>query len=205
MVDMRKQVIIPTIFFFLSILMLINVVAANPYNPGMKINPPSDAIPPTISINNPKNNTDYTSIFNITFSVARPICKNYVTYINEIKYTIDNQSTIIPQMDIFIDGYAQYNGSFFAPILATGNHSLVVEASGIGYQMFGNYFIIKGLSQVYFTTSDNSANGSDNLASYNKATLSTIFIVTIITLIVIVAVVGSVLLVFFKSRKSKTA
>jgi hypothetical protein len=200
---MRKAVFASLIILLLSISLSITIVNANPIFPATKIDIPQDAIPPTISINYPQNKTHYTETFNFRFNIQCPQYKGYSGYVYEVTYIIDNLSITIPPNDILANGYfSKYNGSFAAPILAAGNHSLIVEASAIYYQRPGaNCFIIKGISQVYFTTSDISTNGSDNSALDNKVTLPTIYLVTIITLIVVA--VASVPLAYFKRKRGK--
>ncbi len=149
--------LLATIVILTTILSLaIGVVDANPYFNTTQITPPSDAIAPIISITSPQNNNNYSGDFNITFTVKGIQYSDYFSDIARVTYIIDNKSFSMPLNGKDVLAIGEYNTSFIAPTLATGNHSLTVRATGIAFKLNTVYFTMDSSSQVYFTTSDNS-------------------------------------------------
>jgi hypothetical protein len=187
----------------------IGAVNANPFGLAKQVDAPSDAKPPIISISSPENNTDYSTTFNISFSVKQPqYFSNSV--IADVWYTIDNETVRIPYEHWTVTqgpGVSQYSTSIIAPALPEGNHSLRVWAQGGSYDFY-SFFLIDGYSQVYFTVSENTLQNNQTATQDtgldNKTALPTIPIVAIICVIIILAV-ASVWLVSLKRRKESSA
>ena len=212
---MRKVLSVYTVIALLSLLMVsqaISIVSANPWFMSKQIDPPSGAIPPIISINNPKNNAIYSGTFNISFSVKKAQYSNYFSDIFDVTYIIDNESVTIPHNGDVL-AISQYTTSFVVPTLANGNHSLTAKARGIVYELFSVFFYMDSSSQVYFVTSDNSTQTNppnetinEGSASNNPATSgvsNTKLVVAIVSSIVIVAVASLSLVYFKKHKKNK--
>ena len=147
-------IIIVTILALVVSTLGVEVGDANPYFNAKQINPPSDAIPPIISINSPQNNTSYSGKFNISFSVKGAQYSDYFSDIADVTYIIDNETVHVPHGGDVL-AISQYNTSFIGPTLTAGNHSLIVKARGIVYS-FSVLFFMDSSSQVYFVTSENS-------------------------------------------------
>jgi hypothetical protein len=150
---MRKILSVCTVIVLLSLLIVshaISLGSANPWTFSKQINPPSDAIPPIISITSPQNNNSYSGTFNISFTIKPARYSGFTPDIIDISYSIDNESVTVPHYVGYLP--SQFNFSFVAPILTGGNHTLIVKSTGIEFQLYGSYFFMEGLSQVYFVT-----------------------------------------------------
>jgi len=210
---MPKKLLATTIILVILLALVIStigvdVVDANPFGLAKQINTPSDAKPPIVSINSPQNDTNYSGMFNISFSVKVPQYYSKSAIV-DIYYTINNETVAIPhQYWTLMQGpsICQYSTSITAPTLPAGNHSLKIRAQGGSYDFY-NFFLIDGYSQVYFTVSDNSTQTNhlnqtttQGPALDNNTAMPTIPLVAIISLTVIVAVT-SISLVYFKRRR----
>jgi hypothetical protein len=210
---MPKKLLATTIILVILLALAIStigvdVVDANPFGLAKQINTPSDAKPPIVSINSPQNDTNYSGMFNISFSVKVPQYYSKSAIV-DIYYTINNETVAIPhQYWTLMQGpsICQYSTSITAPTLPAGNHSLKIRAQGGSYDFY-NFFLIDGYSQVYFTVSDNSTQTNQlnqtttqGPALDNNTAMPTIPLVAIISLTVIV-VVTSISLVYFKRRR----
>jgi hypothetical protein len=205
---MSKKLVATTIIIATILALIIGIVDANPYFNTTQTNPPSDAIAPIISINSPQNNNNYSGDFNITFTVKRIQYSDYFSEIAHVTYIIDNESFNIPLNGKDVLSIGDYNTSFIAPTLVTGNHSLTVRATGIAFKLNTVYFTMDSSSQVYFTTSDNSitsitpnptvttGTGSDYLLNQTNLIL--------IAIVIAIVAVASIALVYFKKHKPKT-
>jgi hypothetical protein len=166
-------------------------VRSNPSPMGKMIDPPSNAIPPIISIYIPQNNTNYSGTVNASISIDESQYNNFVPDLVNVRYTIDNEALNVPfnGKSVHLEGkHCQYNASFALPTLLSGNHTLTVEVEGRGYQMYQSYFLINSTSKVYFAVSDNSK-------GFNA--------LSILATLIIVIIVVSISLVYFKRRKGK--
>jgi hypothetical protein len=166
-------------------------VSANPSPLGKMIDPPSNAIPPIISIYSPQNNTNHSGTFNASIGINESQYNNFVPDVVNVRYIIDNESLNVPfdGKSVHLDlknKHCQYNASFALPNLLSGNHTLTVEVEGIEYRMYLDYFLINSTSKVYFAVSDNSK-------GFNSLSIPAI----LITMIIVV----SISLVYFRRRK----
>jgi hypothetical protein len=195
---MKRRIAVLAVLLTIIVLVgteVIGVAEANPYAFSKQINAPSGAIAPIISIDSPKSNTAYICNFNITFSVKRIQYSDYFSEVAHVTYTIDNQSFSIPLNGKDVLSLVDYNTSFIAPTLASGNHTLTVRATGIAFKPMDVYFTMDSISQVNFSTA-----GSKDII--NPAPSPTIPEFPIAGILLVLAV-ASVSLVYFKRFKSK--
>jgi hypothetical protein len=156
---MGKKAILATVILILLLIgvQAVEVAKGNPYAFSKSIDPPSSAIPPTVTIDSPRNNTDYPQTFNISFAVKCIEYSDYFSDVQDVTYILDNQTISIPhRSDVLSVG--DYATSFQAPYLASGNHSLWIRATGIAYQLFADYFIMESSIQIFFSVSDPNNN-----------------------------------------------
>jgi hypothetical protein len=206
---LKRRCVVFAVIFAVSILIglqAVEVVDANPYFNTTLITPPSDAIAPIISINSPQNNNNYSGDFNITFTVRGIQYSDYFSEIARVTYIIDNESFSIPLNGKDVLAIGEYNTSFIAPTLATGNHSLTVRATGIAFKLNSVYFTMDSSSQVYFTTSDNSITSITPNPSVTTGTGSDYLLnqtnLILVTIVIAIVAVASMSLVYFMRRKN---
>jgi hypothetical protein len=193
---MKRRIALLAVLLTVSILVgieVIGVASANPYAFSKQIDAPSGAVAPIISIASPQSNTCYTGNFNITFFVKRIQYSDYFSEVAHVTYTLDNQSFSIPLNGKDVLSIVDYNASFAAPTLASGNHTLIVRATGIAFKPMDVYFTMESISQVNFST----VGSKDVINPAPSPTIPEFPFLCVITLLAVV----SVSLVYFRRRK----
>jgi len=207
---MKRFSALIAVIFAVSILIgmqVVRVAEANPYWIWKTIDPVPGAIPPTITVLNPKNYTTYSqNEFKVNFVVSAPTLNNSDTQgrglISDITYSIDNGPVIQSSTtDSSPSINPEYETNVTLPSLPEGNHNLIVRANGLvlidSPQM--EKFYVSSSSIIFFTI------GTPSTVQQrpNNYLLNPEFLTTIAIVIVIVAV-ASISLVYFKRHKPST-
>jgi len=206
---MKRRITAFTVVLAVSILIgtqVVRVAEANPYWIWKTIDPVPGAIPPTITVLNPKNYTTYSqNEFAVDFVVSVPMLNKSDIQgrgvVSDITYSIDNGPVI---QSSTIDSSQSVNPKYETNVslhsLLQGDHNLIVRANGLVLISSPEMekFYISSSSTTFFTI------GTPSTAPQrpNGHLLSPAFLAAITIVIVIVAV-ASIALVYFKRGKWK--
>jgi hypothetical protein len=212
---MKRRYAVFAVFFAILVLIeiqAVEVVDANPFFMYQTIDPIPGAIPPTITINSPKNNTVYSpDNLAVSFNVSKPQLDTsiansptrYYAYITSIYYTLDNDNETRVYYNykngVGTKGVPEFNTTLTLPSLSIGSHSITVKAYGIVNPDHLYIFGMESNSTTFFTIETQPITQT----SSTNYLLTSTSIFTIVGVVAIVAV-ASISLVYFKRRKAKT-
>jgi len=190
----------------------VEVTNANPFFMYQTIDPIPGAIPPTITINSPNNNSVY-SPGNLTFSfnVSKPQLDSsiansparYYAYITSIYYTLDNGNETRVYYNynngVGSKGVPEFNTTITLPSLSIGSHSIKVKAYGIVNPDHLYIFGMESNSTTFFTIENQPITQTSVIENLLNPT-SLIAILSSIAALSIVLIS----LVYSKRRKGKS-
>jgi hypothetical protein len=139
---------------------IVMVADANPYWIWKTIDPIPGAIPPTITVFNPKNYTTYSqNELTVNFVVNLPLLnKSDIKgrgVISDITYSIDNEPVIQSSTNVSSSSAnPEYETNVTLPFLTQGNHILMIRANGLVLISSPEMekFYISSSSIIFFTT-----------------------------------------------------
>ncbi len=190
---------------------VVEIVEANAFWIYKTVDPIPGAVPPTIIMLNPQNNSVCSpDEVAVSFNVSKPQFGTSFTSITYVYYAVDNGEDI-KLYSPYINGSGttgvpEFNTTFILPSLSTGNHVLTVKAHGVVLPGGLDIFYMNSSSTTFFTVDSQPAQLSPTSSqSINSDySLNPLFLPAIFSVVVIV-VVASFTIVYFKRHNKRAA